>query len=78
MRCGAVRLGLSCRWWFVIAAVAFRLEVCLLLAPVLLLELYTGRLVFASGFMDGLISGVVTLATTILVDSWFWRVSVTS
>ncbi|KAF8175824.1 alpha-1,6-mannosyltransferase subunit [Pholiota molesta] len=54
-------------------AVVFRAEVALLLGPLCLHLLITRRITFSKLIRIGLVSGLVSLALTVLVDSYFWK-----
>ncbi|KAF8910453.1 Alg9-like mannosyltransferase family-domain-containing protein [Gymnopilus junonius] len=55
------------------AAVIFRAEILLLLAPLSLQLLYTRHVSFFKLVKVGLISGLISLGATVLVDSYFWQ-----
>ncbi|KAF8910420.1 GPI mannosyltransferase [Gymnopilus junonius] len=52
--------------------VIFRAEALLLLAPLALQLLYTHQISFPKLIKVGLISGLISLSLTVLVDSYFW------
>ncbi|KZT23137.1 glycosyltransferase family 22 protein [Neolentinus lepideus HHB14362 ss-1] len=54
-------------------AVILRSEVLLLLAPIVLQALVSGYTTFASIVRVGVTAGLVSLALTVLVDSYFWQ-----
>ncbi|KAK9693799.1 alpha-1,6- mannosyltransferase, variant 2 [Basidiobolus ranarum] len=59
--------------WFTTGLVIFRFELVLLLGPILLLELYRGRIGFWETLRQGVISGLVGLVASLIVDSYFWN-----
>jgi len=54
-------------------AVVFRCDVVLLLAPIGLVWLATGRIDFRKAAKVGLTTAAVSLIATVPIDSWFWR-----
>lgn len=56
----------------VFTAVVFRAEVALLLGPIALLALIQGSTSFPALIKAGLVSGILSLALTVSVDSYFW------
>ncbi|KAJ3765820.1 Alg9-like mannosyltransferase family-domain-containing protein [Lentinula raphanica] len=57
----------------VLTAVVFRAEVVLLLGPVVLQSLALGYVGFWRLVWVGIVVGLVSIATTVAVDSFFWR-----
>ncbi|XP_074645311.1 dol-P-Man:Man(7)GlcNAc(2)-PP-Dol alpha-1,6-mannosyltransferase-like isoform X2 [Tubulanus polymorphus] len=60
-------------WSSAFAIVIFRSELCILMGLILLMELVTCRLSFTKAILHAIPAGVIALAFTILVDSWFWK-----
>ncbi|KAF5374448.1 hypothetical protein D9615_009109 [Tricholomella constricta] len=56
-------------------AVVFRAEVLLLLGPIVLQSILHGYITLSKVIKVGLISGLLSLALTVVVDSYFWNQS---
>ncbi|RKP12794.1 GPI mannosyltransferase, partial [Piptocephalis cylindrospora] len=59
--------------WFTVAAAIFRSEVAGLAAPLLVCEVLRSRAILPRLFICGLIALALSIVTTVLVDSYFWR-----
>ncbi|KAG1693827.1 hypothetical protein DVH05_022929 [Phytophthora capsici] len=62
-----------CVFLFTFATVAFRGDTVVLFAPLVLQMLLSRRVPFFTMVWWGLSAGVVSLATTVLIDSYFWQ-----
>ncbi|OWZ09076.1 Dolichyl-P-Man:Man(7)GlcNAc(2)-PP-dolichyl-alpha-1,6-mannosyltransferase [Phytophthora megakarya] len=62
-----------CVFFFTVATVVFRGDTILLFAPLVLNMLLSRRVSFLRMVWWGLSAGVVSLAVTVLVDSYFWQ-----
>ncbi|KIM42281.1 glycosyltransferase family 22 protein [Hebeloma cylindrosporum] len=60
-------------FFLTLTTVVFRAEVALLLAPLCLQLLYKKQISFLSLVKVGLVSGLFSLALTLVVDSYFWN-----
>jgi alpha-1,6-mannosyltransferase len=58
--------------WFTFTIVVFRSEVLLLFGPIILTLLVTRKIPIIKTILAGIIFGVISLATTVLIDSYFW------
>ncbi|CAG8450335.1 3620_t:CDS:2 [Gigaspora rosea] len=64
---------LSMIYYMTFTAVIFRFEVGVLLAIIVLLELWIGTLKFFDTLRVGIISGVISLGVSCFIDTYFWQ-----
>eukprot|EP01130_Rhizamoeba_saxonica_P015564 TRINITY_DN7025_c0_g1_i1.p1 TRINITY_DN7025_c0_g1~~TRINITY_DN7025_c0_g1_i1.p1 ORF type:complete len:476 (-),score=29.76 TRINITY_DN7025_c0_g1_i1:9-1436(-) len=55
------------------AGIVFRGELVLLLIPLVLVPLLTSKITFGKTVLFGILVALLSLATTILIDSYFWK-----
>lgn len=60
-------------WYSAAAILIFRVDVCLYLGLILLMDLVAGRLTFLALFKHAIPAGVLSIGLTVIVDSFFWR-----
>lgn len=60
-------------WTSGVAVLIFRSELCLLLGPMLLLDLTTRRLLTVPFLKYAIPAGLLCLVTTLTIDSFFWK-----